>query len=342
MKRWTVMLIPHDRSNTQTLEVASWHFSAMVAFVILLTFCSTFMFQRQHAVARKNNALKEINRALELKAAQRPQSVIAAVASPATESLSDAQVKEVEARMRAEYEATISAITSELGDLYDAEAKAREITGIGPRRKQRQEDFSIEGNGKGGGGSDGTIMVAFSNGNPAMRPPQVIYGVSRPSADLILQEIRTRTNSFDELVSDMEKEIDQIERIPAIWPLKGNAGKITSRFGYRRDPFHGRVRLHSGVDVAAPYGSPVIATAKGTIIFSGYDKFYGNLVKIDHGGGIQTWYAHMSKRNVEKGQKVSRSDVVGKLGSTGRSTGPHLHYEVHKSGAPVDGLKYMD
>jgi murein DD-endopeptidase MepM/ murein hydrolase activator NlpD len=340
MKRWTVMLIPHDRSNTRTLEVASWHFSAVVSFVILLTFTSTFLFQRHNAVIRKNDALKEINRAMELRASQRPQMAQAAPVA-ASESLSDEEVKEIEARLRAEYEASITAITAELGDLYDAEAKAREITGIGPRRKQRREEFTIESNGKGGGPGD-PINVAYAGGNPALRPPHVIYGLSRPSADLILQEIRMRTQSFGELVTDMEAEIDRIERIPAIWPLARRAGKITSRFGYRRDPFHGRVRLHSGVDVAAKYGTPVVATAKGKVIFSGYDKFYGNLVKVDHGNGIQTWYAHMSKRNVDEGQKVQRGEQVGKLGSSGRSTGPHLHYEVHKNAKAVDALTYMD
>jgi murein DD-endopeptidase MepM/ murein hydrolase activator NlpD len=119
-------------------------------------------------------------------------------------------------------------------------------------------------------------------------------------------------------------------------------GKITSRFGYRRDPFHFRLRHHDGVDISAPTGSQVVSTAKGRVTYSGYDGDYGNLVRVDHGNGIETWYAHLSERSVKQGQEVSRLDPIGKVGSTGRSTGSHLHFEVHVNGRKVDGEKYLD
>jgi murein DD-endopeptidase MepM/ murein hydrolase activator NlpD len=183
--------------------------------------------------------------------------------------------------------------------------------------------------------------VAYLGIDNQYRPPHIIYGMSRPSADLILQEIRVRQRSLSELVVDGKAMVDKLNRIPSIWPLVNGAGKITSRFGYRRDPFHRRVRHHAGTDVAAPTGTKVHATAKGTVTFAEYDQFYGNLIKVDHGGGLETWYAHLSKITVGVGDVVERSTVIGHVGSTGRSTGAHLHYEVHVDGQPVDSEKYL-
>lgn len=259
----------------------------------------------------------------------------AAAASPSVD-----EVAEIEARLRAEYESSISAITSELSELYDMEAKARDITGMAPRKRQQVEEKVAKSGGKGGPDTFGSYV--YSTIDESLRPPHVIYGLSRPSADLILQEIRLRRQSFQSLVTDMELASDKVERIPSIWPLSGTRGKITSRFGYRRDPFHFRLRHHDGVDISAPSGTAVVSTAKGKVIFSGFESDYGNCVRVDHGNGVQTWYAHLSTRNVKVGQEIKRQDVVGKVGATGRATGPHLHFEVHVNGQAVDGEKYLD
>lgn len=339
MKIWTVMLIPHDRSSTRTLTVSGFHLVAVPVVLATLGFLSAFLYARQQTIAAQHQELKDAYRSLELRAASKPEAVQQSAPAQA-ETLSDEQVAEIEARLRAEYESSIAAITSELNELYDMEAKARDITGMAPRKRQQVEEPAVKSNGKGGPDTFGSYV--YSTIDESLRPPHIIYGLSRPSADLILQEIRLRRQSFQHLVTDMEAASDKVERIPSIWPLKGTRGKITSRFGYRRDPFHFRLRHHDGVDISAPTGTMVVSTAKGKVIFSAYDGEYGNCVRIDHGNGVQTWYAHLSERVVKQGQEVKRQDAIGKVGSTGRATGAHLHFEVHVNGRAVDGEKYLD
>ena len=101
------------------------------------------------------------------------------------------------------------------------------------------------------------------------------------------------------------------------------------------------MRHHNGLDIATHYGSPVRATAKGVVSYSSYTKIYGHLVKVDHGYGLETWYGHLSKRLVKKGDPLERGEILGKVGSTGRSTGTHIHYEVKENGESVDPKKYL-
>jgi murein DD-endopeptidase MepM/ murein hydrolase activator NlpD len=123
--------------------------------------------------------------------------------------------------------------------------------------------------------------------------------------------------------------------------IKPARGWFTSRFGYRVDPFTGRVDAHLGLDIAAPPGSPVMSTADGVVSYIGYEAGYGKIVAIDHGFGVRTRYGHNSQIYVELGQKVKRRDVISAVGSTGRSSGPHVHYEVRINDVPVDPMNYI-
>ncbi len=124
---------------------------------------------------------------------------------------------------------------------------------------------------------------------------------------------------------------------PSGLPVHSRA--ITSRFGYRHHPILNGVRMHSGVDLAAPMGSPVVAAAAGVVAFANWDGGYGLLVKVAHGGGYESRFAHLSRILVAPGQKVARGQTIGLVGSTGRSTGSHLHYEVRKNGLAIDPLR---
>ncbi|HEY8714403.1 MAG TPA: M23 family metallopeptidase [Candidatus Acidoferrum sp.] len=125
---------------------------------------------------------------------------------------------------------------------------------------------------------------------------------------------------------------------PAIWPVLGH---ITDSFGERLDPFSGEGAFHRGVDVASDYGAPVHATADGVVINAENHSGYGRLVVIDHGFGITTWYAHLSSFSAIPGARVKRGEVIGYTGISGRSTGPHVHYEVRMNNAPVNPWRYM-
>jgi murein DD-endopeptidase MepM/ murein hydrolase activator NlpD len=126
--------------------------------------------------------------------------------------------------------------------------------------------------------------------------------------------------------------------VPSLWPV---VGEITARFGERLDPFSGEGAFHSGIDIASHYGDPVRATADGVVLEAGRHSGYGRLVVIDHGFGVTTWYAHLSAYNTEVGMNVKRGDVIGYEGDSGRSTGPHLHYEVRMNNTPVNPWRYL-
>ncbi len=130
-----------------------------------------------------------------------------------------------------------------------------------------------------------------------------------------------------------------IDRLPFGMPTAG--AELTSGFGPRRDPFRGRSAIHEGIDFAAPPGTPIYATAEGVVVFSGRQSGYGNLVKIRHAFGFETVYAHLSKSRVRVGQRVERGALIADMGSTGRSTGSHLHYEVRIGGQAINPSKFI-
>lgn len=125
---------------------------------------------------------------------------------------------------------------------------------------------------------------------------------------------------------------------PDIWPVRG---RITSSFGERLDPFQGEGAFHAGIDIGVPYGTHVHATAEGVVVYASWMDGYGRTVIINHGHGMRTLYAHMSSLAVTVGQHVDRDDVIGFVGDSGRSTGPHLHYEVRINNNPVNPYKYL-
>jgi murein DD-endopeptidase MepM/ murein hydrolase activator NlpD len=156
--------------------------------------------------------------------------------------------------------------------------------------------------------------------------------------DRFVKETQLREQGLQQLWDTLSERESLLSATPSIKPA---VGWYTSRFGYRSDPFTGRPLMHAGLDIAAPPGSPIHATANGVVSYVGYDPGYGNLVSIDHGYGVVTRFGHTSRIFVEKGQTVHRRDVIAAVGSTGRSSGPHVHYEVRVHGVPVDPRNYI-
>ena len=157
--------------------------------------------------------------------------------------------------------------------------------------------------------------------------------------DELEREIDFQKTSFEEIHHKLTVNADMLEHTPTLRPVDG--GYISSGFGVRWDPFTKRVESHPGVDIPEGRGTSVMCTAGGQVIYAGYYSSYGEFIVIDHGFGYQTAYGHLSKIDVREGQYVTKGQHIGEVGSTGRSTAPHLHYEVRINGRPVDPTDYF-
>lgn len=153
------------------------------------------------------------------------------------------------------------------------------------------------------------------------------------------EQIPDREESLKELKDAVIARSERLACTPSIWPVRGT---ITSSFGYRRSPFGSRREFHDGLDIAAPYGTKIAATADGVVTFTGYVAGYGYTVRINHGYGFETSYCHNSKILVKPGQQVKRGQAIAHVGNSGRSTGPHLHYMVKQNGVLKNPREFID
>ncbi len=161
--------------------------------------------------------------------------------------------------------------------------------------------------------------------------------------DVITSRLYVQSKSFDEVFSLAKNKEKLASSIPAIQPLASkDLRRIGSYFGYRTDPFYKVSKFHAGIDFCASSGTPIHATGDGMVVKVERERGgYGNSIVIDHGFSYQTLYAHMSKIIVQRGQIVKRGQLVGLVGNTGKSTAPHVHYEVYKNGTPIDPINYF-
>jgi murein DD-endopeptidase MepM/ murein hydrolase activator NlpD len=193
-------------------------------------------------------------------------------------------------------------------------------------RVERVEDTSRKLAEKSGVVQTGSIMPG--SGGPAL-----------PLDDVGLETLSAKMGRLEEDMFTYEAVLRQRGYTPTVWPVEGT---LEGGFGGRRNPFGGSgYEFHTGQDIEAPWGAPVFAGASGRVSFVGWQNGYGQLVIVDHGGGLTTRYGHLSHIDVELNQTVNRAQLLGKVGSTGRSTGPHLHYEVRINDEPVDPLPYL-
>ena len=179
--------------------------------------------------------------------------------------------------------------------------------------------------------------------------PVAIGGLSETESGTVVDDIQRKINQLQveielrrqsqEVVRNLLNDQVSLSRAtPQGWPTKG---WLTSYFGMRKSPFTGRRVMHEGLDIAANVGTPVVATADGVVARVKYSPSYGKMVIIDHGYGYRTVFGHTSKILVKAGQRVKRGDIVAKVGNTGQSTGPHLHYELRLNGVPIDPRKTL-
>ncbi len=156
--------------------------------------------------------------------------------------------------------------------------------------------------------------------------------------DKLLRQAKFEKESFDQIYSQLVSKKEVLDHTPSIWPAKGY---LSRGFGVKPSPFTGLKQPHLGIDIAASKGTPVWSTACGIVEYTGWHKGLGKLVIIDHGYGYKTHYGHLNEIKVKRGQRIKRGKLLGTIGNTGYSTGPHLHYEVHYKGKAVNPQKYI-
>ena len=153
------------------------------------------------------------------------------------------------------------------------------------------------------------------------------------------REVNLELTSYTSIYNKVQEDINRISKIPSIRPVEG--GYLNSTFGYRNDPIDHVKRFHQGQDITVKSGTPVLAPADGVVKRAYYAGGFGNHIKLEHGSGYTTLFAHLSKINVKHGQIVKRGEIIAYTGNTGRSTAPHLHYEIHHNGKPQNPLDYF-
>ena len=181
-----------------------------------------------------------------------------------------------------------------------------------------------------------TQQISYYDSLARMSNTQLLADVQR-KIDVLEKGLYVQARSYDEILQLAKTQEVRMENIPAIQPvLNKDLKHMASGYGWRIDPVYHIRRFHEGMDFTAPVGTDIFATGNGTVRYVGWRQGYGETVEIEHGFGYRTRYAHCSKLLVREGQKVKRGDVIALVGNTGKSTGPHVHYEVHYQGVPID------
>lgn len=219
----------------------------------------------------------------------------------------------------------IKSIQTTVDSIQDFDGKLRIMLSLD------EETYEEEPSGEGGSGEFYNLSVAMQSDRDLIR--QMHKVLENISTRVRMEEVHQQ-----ELMAEIVVQNDSFTRVPSIWPA---IGRYSSPFGYRRNPVTGRRAFHKGIDITAPTGTPIVASATGRVTYADRFTTYGLCVEVNHGNGIMTRYAHMSRIAVRIGQRVARGDVIGYVGSTGRSTAPHLHYEVHVAGKLANPIHYI-
>lgn len=300
-RRWTVMVVPHSSGHTRSLSVS-------VTLVKLVAGVATVV-----AATLLAATYGVVSRSVDLARSQRIERANQALSSE------------------------VAILGQRLGTLSDTLAvitrrneEVRLVAGLDPLSPQVEQ--------AGIGGPNGPWPDRERLLSDAGVVGREALGV-HVDLDALIRRANVLATSFREAADSLGAHVQQMRATPSIMPT---TGFLTSRFSsIRYHPILHENRPHEGIDITAAFGTPIVAPAAGRVIKVGWENGYGLMVELDHGYGLQTKYAHMSRTAVQVGQMVKRGDRLGYVGSTGLSTGPHLHYEVIVNGRPVDPLRYI-
>ena len=249
------------------------------------------------------------------------------------ESYISSQLEEINHQRKQiqQFAGDINSLKAELLALSGFEKKIRIIANI----EKSNESYNIFGVG-------GSIPEDLDAQIPLREKHNSLIRDMHEQVEELNRATEKQQEQFESLLKSLEDQQNLLASTPAIRPVARNVKSwITSRFGYRKSPFTGRREFHKGYDISSRKGTPILATADGVVTFAGKKGLMGNMIVIDHGHGMITRFGHCQKFLKKRGEKVKRWEPIALMGNTGRSTGPHVHYEVHLNGIPVNPEKYI-
>lgn len=302
-KPFTIMVVPHSGKQVRTMSITKSLIISSAALLLMIGASGGYFFYKY---SEYRNANKEF-----------------------------ANYKTETEQIRKEYDSIsgkAETVQKKLDALQQLENDLRAKNGLPPVNNKQDS-----------GGKGGTLQSRSGLSHQFMVLNVDAINQLEENADSQVTSVQSTLNDINEKAAERKAEEQrkqyEANHMPDIWPTSYR--NITSDFGYRQDPFGGFYALHTGIDIAGSYGSPIVTTAAGVVEIAGWDGGYGNSVLINHGNGLSTRYGHMSSLNVKVGQTVSKGDCIGFMGSTGRSTGIHVHYEVLVNGNVVNPQKYL-
>mgnify|MGYP001384024321 CR=1 FL=1 len=298
---FTIMIVPHTEESTYSIRLPLFVVQLLVAFSAL---CLAGLLILVYSYMNALNDAREVQ---------------------ALRKINQVQQDEINT-----FAFETQKLIEQMGQIEILADLVAEKLGISLEEEEGGEDEDTSSTGEGGGESR---LYASRSGERRVLDRAVA------NIEVLQQLIPEKAESMELLEVEVDKFVRRLAATPSIWPASGS---ITSGFGMRRSPFNRAVmKYHSGIDIAGAYGSPIYATADGTVVSAGYQGGYGNMVLINHGYGFETCYAHMSRIAVSSGQWVKRGQVIGYMGQTGLATGTHVHYEVRVNGVAVNPMNYM-
>ncbi len=346
-RSFTIMVIPHSEESTFSLCLPFYGVQLAILLLLVIVTASGFLgysYLKASAEARQVDELRQINRA--------QQQEIDALAVETEKAMN--QIMELDELIE-EITETIVDVDFDVDFLEDVESiQARVTTTRKNLLNSNRYDYSYVTK------STNTYSNAVSSAeNTIPEQPYNSFASFAQSYDdycnsnLVLNRaveniatlhgvIPEQLDTLDEVesyIGKIETKLEQIMCKPSKWPARG---RVTSGFGTRSIPYTGGYQFHTGVDIAGSHGSTIRAAANGEVTFTGYRGSLGNLIIINHGYGYETYYAHLDGFAVKKGDTVEKGQTIGYMGASGRTTGTHLHYEVHYKGSPVNPRRYME
>jgi murein DD-endopeptidase MepM/ murein hydrolase activator NlpD len=317
-KRFTFMVIP---DNDPSSSVVRFRVHSAMLYLIFLALLAIIAFSLTLYIMHSKSSGLTTTLQKELSGQEQQYSETVSTKDMTIEQL---QNKVIALSQQAEE------IKVKVGEMQKLDDEVKSLTN--PSAVPKKTDTAVIGNDNTGG--KGGPFVDVTNGDI-----NTLANTTEDSYKQLSDQMNKLAGSLSETKKKVIDSIRLMQITPTIWPV--NTRYITSDFGFRSDPFSYKPTYHSGVDIAGDQGDPVYVTADGVVITAAYDDLHGNNVVVDHSNGIRTWYMHMNKIIVAKGDHVTKGQQIGVLGTTGRSTGPHLHYELKKNGTSIDPKPYL-